>query len=226
MTGLCSRAVAVPAPSVPSSAGIHGRRAKMAGLHTDTLLPLKHEKGGPNDHFAPKRQLDVALWSAVVAIATVLRQSAGRPCRFGATWLFSPPLPSENAGQTNRRGRRRRACRQPTAQAHPGAPNPHNVTMRPARRAKWSTAGAIAPTTRQNATVADRFGAPWGSEAAHPPVPSQKRARPAPKAPGRRPGSVAQADALTQAGEAPADPPIEAVWTGPPGPTDAAEGGP
>ena len=72
-----------------------------AGLHTDTPIPLKHESGGSNDHIAPKRQRPVALWSDLVAIATTLRQSAGRPCRFGALWSFAP---SDKAVWTGPRG--------------------------------------------------------------------------------------------------------------------------
>jgi hypothetical protein len=52
---------------------------------------VKHEKGGANDHIAPKRQLVVALCSDLVAMATTLRQSSGGVFRFGAMWSFSPP---------------------------------------------------------------------------------------------------------------------------------------
>ena len=57
--------------------------------------------------------------------ATTLRQNAGRPCPFGAKWLFSRPPPQQTAGQTSPRGCRRKRRdwdpthpRQPTAAAH------------------------------------------------------------------------------------------------------------
>ncbi len=42
-----------------------------------TNLPLKHEKGGANDHIAQERPDLPALCSDVVALATTLRMNAG-----------------------------------------------------------------------------------------------------------------------------------------------------
>ncbi len=47
-----------------------------------------------------------------------------------------------------------------------GGPNPHDAPKRPGGRARWSNVGAIAPTPRQSARAADRFGALWGLVAA------------------------------------------------------------
>ena len=55
--------------------------------------------GRYGDHSAPKRRPRLPLWSEVVVLAT--------------------PSPAKNAGQTNPRGRRRQAWRQPTAAEKP-----------------------------------------------------------------------------------------------------------
>ena len=85
----------------------------------------------------------------------------------------------------------------------------HSAPIRPNPPAKSSTAGAIAPTTRQNATAADRSGASRGSEAAHPP--------PSPKNTGQTTSLEAAAGKRARQPTAPAHPPIKAVWTGPGG---------
>ncbi len=146
---LAPAAFSVPTPSMPSSAGIHAGGRRVGGTSYKHPAPAEARGGGRDDHIAPKRQRAVALWSDVVALATatILRQSAGCPCRFGAKWSFSPPPPQQNcrADQPHEAAgaKRRQAWRKPTAQGR--------CAGRPARK---SSAGLRRDLARRLTLVA------------------------------------------------------------------------